>query len=95
MKLRPRMIQFDRDPRTGQYSPTVALPSARDMQAAYGGSGGRLAVTPATLPTERDLGAALGTDAVRSHPAKLGKAAKAEAAEIGSAVSMFLRNYKR
>jgi hypothetical protein len=87
------MIELDRDPRTGQFrAANVALPSPRDMQAAYK-RGGRPAVRPLFLPNERDIAAAAGVEPVRKYP--LGAAARAEAAGIGDAVSMFLRNYKR
>ncbi len=52
MKLRPRMIQFDRDPRTGQYAANAPLPSPRAMQAAYG-QGGATATRNVPLPNDR------------------------------------------
>jgi len=96
--LRPRMIELGvrlRNP-AGQFASPQPLPPPRDMQAAYP-SGGALGIArpAATVPSERDLAAAAGTVPQAKYPRGLGRAAKAETAEIGDAVSMFIRNYKR
>ncbi len=94
MKLRPRMIQFDRDPRTGQYAANAPLPSPRAMQAAYG-QGGATATRNVPLPNEREIARAAGIAPLRKYARPLGAVARGETHSIAAAVAQFLAKNTR
>jgi hypothetical protein len=78
-----------RNPQTGQCNSGQPIPSPAVMQSAYPRAG-RVVVAKAGIQNDaKTIAAAVGTDAVKSHPV-LGPVAKTETASIAETIRKFL-----